>query len=262
LALPPYGTPVSTAKRTAPEERFERYLAEHAYDFEHEPNLCSTTMPDYLISREGFEAVCEVKEFRTTVIRDRLEVVGRAAALSTKQVFGAVRSQVDAAARQLRPLACGDRPLLIVLANPHEADVDLSPEHVVLALYGNPAIQVSIDPKLGERIGETYFADRDGALTAKHGYVSAVLTVHERSLEQDWADDATKRFPGDASGFLSHAREAKERGEVPQGTRRWVHVFHTAAAAAGHAIPLPDALFNDTSDHAWPALDGAYVQVR
>jgi len=211
----------------------------------------------------GLTAICEVKEFETTVIRDRLQTLGRHGMMSPKHVFGAVRGQVDAAARQLKPFAGADRPLVIVLANPQGADVNLDPQHVVLALYGNPAFHFAVDPERGEAVGEmTYFADRDGALTAKHAYVSAVVTVHERSLEQEYLDEAGSRFPGDAVGFLRWAREAKERGEIPEGTRRLAHVFHTESAARGDARPLPEEFFNGPDDHAWVVRDGAYAQVR
>src|SRR5450755_276458 len=136
--------------RTASEQRFETYLTDEGYEFEHEPELRTIKRPDYLIRRSGLEAVCEVKEFKTTAIRDHLEQMGGTAALSARLVFGAVRGQVDAAARQLKPLADGPRPLVVVLANPHGADVNLGAEHVVHALYGNPAVTFALDGMTGE----------------------------------------------------------------------------------------------------------------
>src|SRR5581483_11896469 len=154
-------------------------------------------------------------------------------------------------------------PLVVVLANPHGADVNLGAEHVVYALYGNPAVTFAVNPETGEMAeGLSGFADRDGALTAKHSYVSAVITVHERSLEQDWLDDAARRHPGSAVEFLRFARDARERGEIPDGSRRWIHVFHTAAAARGEAVALPETFFDGPGDLAWAFKDGAYVQTR
>jgi hypothetical protein len=174
-----------------------------------------------------------------------------------------VRGQVDAAARQLKPLAGGPRPLVVVLANPHGADVNLGAEHVVHALYGNPAVTFALDAMTGETMtGLAAFADRDGALTAKHAYISAVVTVHERALEQDWLDDAAKRIHGGAVEFLRYARQARERGDIPDGSRRWVHVFHTEAAACGDAVRLSEAFFDGPQDLVWAVKDGAYVQVR
>jgi hypothetical protein len=106
------------------------------------------------------------------------------------------------------------------------------------------------------------FADRDGALTAKHGYISAVVTVHERALEQDWLDDAGKRLQGGATEFLQYARQARARGDIPDGSRRWVHIFHTEAAARGDAVRLSGEFFDGPQDLVWAVRDGAYLQVR
>lgn len=64
------------SSRTASEHLFETYLTEHRYQFAHEPDLGIAKRPDYLISRTGIEAVCEVKQFETTVMRGRLAVCG------------------------------------------------------------------------------------------------------------------------------------------------------------------------------------------
>jgi hypothetical protein len=107
----------------------------------------------------------------------------------------------------------------------------------------------------------TGFADRDGALTAKHAYLSAVLTLHERGLDQDWADETVKQVE-DPAEFLKFANRASERGEIPEATRRWVHVFHTAAACKGNAVRLPEGFFDGPDDHAWHVVNGAYEQLR
>jgi len=250
--------------RTASELLFEAYLTEHGYEFAHEPDLGIVKRPDYLISRTDTEAVCEVKQFETTVMRDRLGGVGRGVGmLSSREVFGAVRNQLDAAARQLKPLAGGQRPLVVVLGNPLAADVRLSPENVVWAMYGNPTVGFAIDSTTGELVSPpTSFADQDGALTAKHAYISAVATLHERDLDQDWADETAKRFEKDPEGFLRYVNQARHRGDVPVGTRRWVHVFHTLSACEGDAVRLPDAFFDGPDDHAWHVVDGAYERLR
>src|SRR4051794_11282680 len=95
---------------------------------------------------------------------------------SLQQVFGAVRAQLDAGARQLKPLAKRGLPLVIVLANPQKADVSLEPRDVMAAMYGNPAFATSI---VSSGVGdEEFFLHRDGAFTAKAAYVSAVVTLH------------------------------------------------------------------------------------
>jgi hypothetical protein len=134
---------MSETTRTAAEERFETYLSEHGYQFAYEPDVGSIERPDYLVSRDGLEAVCEVKQFETSVIGDRLEMMGGSGSMSPKHIFGATRGQLDAAARQLKPLASDTRPLVVVLSNSLQADVDLSRRRVISAMYGNPA---SISP--------------------------------------------------------------------------------------------------------------------
>ena len=250
--------------RTASERLFEAYLTEHNYQFAHEPDLGIVKRPDYLVSRAGIEAVCEVKQFETTAMRDRLGGVGRGVGmLSSKNVFGAVRNQIDAAARQLKPLTGGQRPLVVVLSNPLGADVRLSPEDVVSAMYGNPTVGFEINSATGELVSPpTIFADQDGALTAKHAYISAVATLHERGLDQDWAAETAKRFEKDPEGYLRYFNWARCRGEIPVGTRRWVDVFHTLSACEGDAVRLPDAFFDGPVDRVWQVVDGAYERPR
>jgi hypothetical protein len=236
-------------------------LSENGYAFEHEPEWGVDKRPDYLISRAGVEAVCEVKEFTTTAITDAL-AGRRVGFLSDRQVFGAVRNQLDAAARQLKPLDGRGLPLVVVLANPHGADVSLRPDDVMAAMYGNPAFSMPIGPEGVAGEGE-YFLNRDGSVTAKHAYLSAVVTLHEWSLDQDWADREFKRFKGRPLGeWIRWAKGEQEAGRRPEGTRRFANVFHTASAAAGRATPLPDELFDGPQDAIWKVIDGAYVQLR
>jgi hypothetical protein len=250
---------LASSSRTQSEARFERYLSENGYAFEHEPEWGVDKRPDYLISRAGVEAVCEVKEFTTTAITDAL-AGRRVGFLSDRQVFGAVRNQLDAAARQLKPLDGRGLPLVVVLANPHGADVSLEPNDVMAAMYGNPAFSMPIGPEGATGEGE-YFLNRDGSVTAKHAYLSAVVTLHERSLDQDWADREIKRFE-DPWEFIAWANGEHEAGRRPEGTRRFAHVFHTASAADGRATPLPDDVFDGPQDAMWKVVDGAYVQLR
>jgi hypothetical protein len=250
------------SSRTASEDRFESYLGEHGYTFQHEPDLGIAKRPDYLISRAGIEAVCEVKQFATTVMRDRLGGIGRGAGmLSSKQVFGTVRNQLDAAARQLKPLGGEQRPLVVVLSNPLHADVRLTPGDVISAMYGNPTVGFTIDNETGELIsGSSILAGDDGALSAKHAYISAVVTLHERDREQDWADETVQRFEK-AEEFLRYANDARNRGEVPEGMRRWVHVFHTLSACEGEAVRLPEEFFDGPDDRVWSVSNGAYKEL-
>ena len=93
---------------TASEQLFEAYLAEDGYQFAHEPYLGIVKRPAYLIARAGTEA-----GLRGQAVPDHGDArqAGRCGPrvgmLSSNEVFGAVRNQLDAAARQQKPLAGG-----------------------------------------------------------------------------------------------------------------------------------------------------------
>lgn len=169
--------------------------------------------PDYLVCRDAIEIVCEVKEFKTRAITEHLEKMGGAAFLPEKLVYGPVRAKIDDAAPQLKPLVGRGLPLVVVLSNPHRADVHMDPEDIALAMYGNPAYTITVGPE--GAVGEgTYFAGRDGELTGHHPYISAVVTLHERGLDQDWADAEVKRYEHPYE-FLRAASTAERGGSRP-----------------------------------------------
>jgi hypothetical protein len=106
---------------------FDEYLASHGYDFQHEPDLGVRTRPDRLIKRDGLAAICEVKEFTTDPMLRRWPQGGSGfGSFSGTEWFLNVRRTISAAARQLEPLSGDDRPLVIVLANPHGLNVPLA----------------------------------------------------------------------------------------------------------------------------------------
>jgi hypothetical protein len=69
-------------------------------------------------------------------------------------VYGPIRRHIASAAKQLKPLTALDLPLVVVLANPEGAMIDLSVEHVIAALYGKPMFTMPVDPTLGRAVGE------------------------------------------------------------------------------------------------------------
>ena len=113
-------------------------------------------------------------------------------ALSNDEVYGSVRNKISAAAKeQLRPVRDRKEALVVVLANPHGVDVPLEqPDDVIAAMYGNQAHSIAVNlPERQSDDGQLIFT-RDGALTAKHRYVSAVATLHRGTH----ADDARERW--------------------------------------------------------------------
>jgi hypothetical protein len=128
--------------RTEGDDWFEEYLATHGYKpGEHEPDLQHlgvSRRPDFVPRREGQQVVCEVEQFGTNSKLARRLSAQRNISASDAEVYGPIRHRVAAAAKQLKPLASSGLPLVVVLANPQGAPVDLRISHVLAALYGNP----------------------------------------------------------------------------------------------------------------------------
>src|SRR5204863_10128570 len=86
-----------------------------------------------------------------------------------KEVYGPIRNHVAKAAQQLKPLTALQLPLVVVLANPEGAMLDLSVQHVLSALYGNPTFTMDVDPAVGAAVGDGRLEfGRDGKLTNDH----------------------------------------------------------------------------------------------
>lgn len=208
-------------RKTASEKRFERYLQARGLPFVFEPNLRTHFKPDYEVSVGGRDVICEVKEFKTTWLSDRLSPIGSADAGRPTQ---AVRRRVERAAEQLAEFAGRGLALTAVLANPHQADVDLDPERVWAALYYD-----------------------DGPLEGgRADHVSAIVILHRRTAEQQWAEENVRRLgPVEA---LRVAIRAEREGTVPEGETLYATVLPTEAATA---VPLPAGLFDAADDTVW-----------
>lgn len=272
------------------EQRFAAYLNEYGYAWKHEPDYQRElglpdrleTKPDFLIERAGSRAVAEVRQFETTHIRDRLAKSGGYAALSPQEVYGSLRSGIFEKAKQLRPLAGGGVPLLVVFANPLNADVMLDEHHVQAAMWGNPGYVTPIDPTIGGPAEghEAYwkledygaFASPvidDGKITGwenRHPHVTAVVVVHERPYSADWREEILARYrsPGrsmdaamaDTLAALREVEAAIERGEEPQGLYQWVSVYEVNGE---EAVSLPAGWFSSSRDERYGFTpEGAY----
>jgi hypothetical protein len=208
-------------QKTASEKRFERYLQSRNLDFQFEPDLGTHFQPDYKVSVGGAVTIVEVKEFKTTWLSDRLSSIG---SVQASRPTAAVRKRVRRAARQLVELADEALPLVIVISNPLQADVDLDPERVWASLYFDGG------PLEGNR------AD----------HVSAVVILHRRTAAQELATENVRRW-GPMRALLAAAR-LDEEGTVPEEETLYVTVLPTLSAIAA---PLPDELFNGPADSVW-----------
>jgi len=251
---------------------FKRYLLDNGYrPGEHEPDLSASgveTHPDYLVARGGQTVACEVKSFRAGASKAEKRLTEtRSGVLSAKETLGPIRNQLKTGAKQLKPLADWNIPLVIVLANPEQAFVHLSVEEVAEAMYGDPTVVIPLDPETGEQVGPDQFVlGRDGKLTRSHQYVSAVAALGTRPKRVDDQDEVIKQWREDVEGreFASLSEKSVslmnrlEGADFPEGDDPCLDVIETLSESA---TPLPDSWFSGPFDTRWRS-DGAGSIVR
>jgi hypothetical protein len=264
------------------EQRFAAYLEDHGYSWKHEPDYQAelelderpATTPDFLIERGRKRAVAEVRQFDSSVLQKQLSGMGRGGVVGSEKVFGAQRSAMYEKAKQLRPLAGANVPLLIVLANPLGLLVPLDDDHVQAAMWGNPGFGFAIDTTTGgpSEGHEPYFQLEDyGAFASpvmegdkvvgwrnKHPHVTAVVVVHERLYSADWREEIMTRYRAPDRSMeaaveatfkaLREVESAQQRGEEPEGSYRWVSVYEVNGE---EAVPLPVRWFNGPRDERY-----------
>jgi hypothetical protein len=208
-------------RKTPSEQRFERYLEAQGHAFEFEPDLGTHFKPDYKVLLASTDVVVEVKEFETNWLTERLSAIGAADAGRPTR---AVRKGVRRAIEQVGELAGRGLPLVIVVSNPHQADVDLDPERVWATLYYD-----------------------DGPLQDNRAdHVSAIAILHRRTAVQDWSEENVRRLgPLEA---LRVALRADSEGTAPEGETLYVTVLPTLSETA---TPLPAELFAGEADTVW-----------
>lgn len=260
--------------KTSGDELFEPYLLEHGYQRgPHEPSLAGHGIdkrPDFLPRRGCSRIACEVEQFTpgATALERRLADQQTISA-SPKEAHGPIRNRIASAAKQLKPLAALQLPLVVVLANPEGARVNLTVEHVLGAIYGNPMFTMRIDPAAGGPVDEGHFEfGRDGKLTNDHPYLSAVALLRRREHRTDRiAEIAAKERRGrDPRDFDEAATEAMallnrlQQEELPEGDYVYLDVIETISNAA---VTLPVDSFEGEQDSRWRLnADGYFELVR
>ncbi|SDN27788.1 hypothetical protein SAMN04488074_14315 [Lentzea albidocapillata subsp. violacea] len=241
------------------EARFEHYLRERGYGFEHEPDLATGKRPDYLVRANPHEFVCEIKSFNTAGTCGS----GRVGALSQAEVLKPIRKHITTAAVQLKGIP--DRPLVVVLANPKGCPIPLDPFSVMAAMYGDVGVEFSVtadgdggdvswttgfnrklavvNPETGERIG------------GDHEYVSAVAVLRREDLafqewSRRWRVEHGADFPCGATTKAAVAFLEAAAGDdgVPHSDDVFLDVFETVSS---QAVPLPRDVFNGPNDRRW-----------
>jgi hypothetical protein len=260
--------------KTSGDELFERYLREHGYEAgPHEPDLAEhgiAKRPDFLPELGELQIACEVEQFTSgaSALERRL-ADQRTISASGKEVYGPIRNHVAKAAQQLKPLTALELPLVVVLANPEGAMIDLSVQHVLSALYGDPTFTMKIDPTVGAAVGEGRLEfGRDGKLTNDHPYLSAIALLRRREHRADRiaeiaAEERSDRDPSDLDEATTEALkllQRLDREHLPEGDYLYVDLIETLSDAA---IPLPEAWFDHERDSRWRLnADGYFELVR
>ena len=230
------------------EEWFEEYLTAHCYEYVYQPNLGGKKNPDFLIMREGIEAICEVKEFDTLGFVGLLaKQPGTLVSRPVKKLLDPVRNQISAAASQLKEYQTTKLPMIIVLANPNDAGVNLSLEFVISAMYGDIATRFSMGAN-GETVSENVFG-RNGQLTNNHQYISAVVVVDKHEKNQEAANAFIKTLyrenPHMRAEVAVQLLKKEEEKFGPEIVSYECSVFETASKVC---TPLPATILNGPND--------------
>jgi hypothetical protein len=209
---------------------FERYAREtgHAGWDDHEPDLGTQAKPDYLVSKGPHRAVCEVKEYTTSRLQRRLEVVGtRPFSAPGNLTHISPGRKVRDGVKQLAELADRGLPLAVVLANPRGII-------------------------LGAGLREV------GASLSRHAHLSAVAILSIRQARQDVVDEWRRdRAPilraqhEDTRELAMAMLDELDALDAPDEDYMRVDVLHTPAAQAGTAVRLSRELFNGPHDRHW-----------
>jgi hypothetical protein len=231
---------------------FETYLTAHGYAFEYEPDLGVPKRPDYLISRDGLEVVCEVEEFEGEPGALLGAPAGqKSGTMSMRQAQKPIYNKVRAGAKQLKPLEGRGWPLVVVLANPSAAFIDLRPDSLLgYALYGEPHVNFKIDTTMGGAIGPPEFKlGRHGKLTKDHPYISSVAVAHRREHAEDQRDAVEIDNAGMTRvEHMAALLDAYENLDLIPGEYYWLDTVRTMSTAA---VPLPAGVFDGENDRSW-----------
>jgi hypothetical protein len=247
---------------TASERRFERYLSAAGYEFEKlDASTTGEKTPDYRVSHAGFDAICEVKEFTDSTLQRFVEGGGGFSVERAARALAPVRRKIRSAALQLRRFEASGLPLAVVLANPHQVAVDLSPREIALAMEGDPVFKAALGAD-GLLEGGLAYGKR-GELSDGHEHISAIVVLEAVA---GWEDDWLKARGLQTADWRERAAAvaaAHASGEAPPGAHLSATVVESPGAVAGLAVRLPASFFDAPQDQWWSwCKDGRLVRTR
>jgi hypothetical protein len=253
-----------SALKTPAEHQFETYLFGVGLDGadDHEPDLGGEKRPDYRVSRGEAAVIIELKGFESSPLEMALEASSDFLVRDGRQELAPMRNKVGEAIKQLRPYRDRPEPLIVCLANPNRLQVPCEDhEEVIAGMYGERGVQVSIatPENPGPPLDPEWFFGRNGVFGGGlHPYVSAVMTLHERTRRED----AIERWHQDLKERLADIEDRQERAiltaeatrepafaeaDATQGNYHFVRVFETHHVGAT-APRVPRDLFAGPHD--------------
>jgi hypothetical protein len=191
------------------ELQMARWLEERGYSFEFEPSDWGvSTCPDFRVTVDGQVVAIEVESIESTG-GFKSHPAGVAFSRGLDKALRPVRAKIKYGARQLKPLAYRDMPLIVAVANPYHRPVPFSADMMIAAMYGDPSYSFDSDGSARNTL------DRNGKLTNDHPYVSAVILLRQapgvRKAASEWFDANRHRF-STSEDIAAEVRKLTEAG--------------------------------------------------
>jgi hypothetical protein len=150
------------------ELRFAAYADQHGYEAEFEPGWAAKfdrdfgTDPDFLVARDGFEAIIEVRDFETRPLSNHFGA-RRGGAVAPAIMRRPLYYGMGEKAKQLEPFADVGLPLVIALTNTTGAEVDLGDHEMTSAMFGEVSVAMPLDASVGEAdVGAAHHVSEPG----------------------------------------------------------------------------------------------------
>jgi hypothetical protein len=258
-------------EKTESELWFEQYLNENGYGFQYEPDLGIHTKPDYLIERDGIQAILEVKEFAGEGLMDRLfkspnelpkDEFGPVTSRPIGRMLLPVRSTIYQASKQLENLEHLKLPLGIVLVNPKGArNANLKQELILSAMFGD-LVGVPQTNEKGE-ISFSWGLGDNEQMASYHPHISSVIVLERVGVNEELINEFTNSI--DSGGSRTEPREAiRMVEEFSQTLGTEVYSYHTSVYETMNvkSVPLSREIFNGPNDSRFTKGDGVVFKIR